>query len=54
MIKNQKGSALIALIVILACISTFIIVEYVYEGEDIDNFYSEVEVENRKMNEQSA
>ncbi len=48
----QNGSALLALIAILACVSTLVIIEWVYDDEDMDNYYCyEVEVEDRNINE---
>lgn len=51
MIKNQNGSALIVLLAVVACLSAFVIMEFVYEEEDMTNFYTEAEVENRDMDE---
>lgn len=49
MIKNQNGSALIVLLAVVACLSAFVVMEFMYEEEDMTNFYSEAEVEEREM-----
>lgn len=50
---NQNGSALIALLVIVACLSAVVIMEFFYDEEDMTNFYAktdaEAEVEERDM-----
>lgn len=46
MTTNQNGSALIILLTVVACLSVFFIMEFVYEEEDMANLQTEVEVED--------
>lgn len=47
--KNQSGSVFLGLLIIVLCISTLVIVEYIYEEDDMASFYSRAEVESRDM-----
>jgi hypothetical protein len=53
-IKNQKGSILIALLTFVACVSAFFAMDFMYEKEDTEDFYIETDWYDRDRLEKIA